>query len=51
MASGADVAEDSPRRMEMPLSEGPTEVDPAEIEVCRVLDSTGLRPPYELRLP
>ena len=47
--SGADVAEDSPRRAEKPLLDTPFLVDDAEMEVCRVLASSGLERPCDLR--
>lgn len=47
--SGADVAEDSPRRADKPLLDTPFFVDDAETEVCRVLDSSGLERACDLR--
>ena len=47
--SGADVAEDSPRKAERPLLDTPFFVDEAETDVCRVLDSPGLERPCDLR--
>lgn len=47
--SGADVADDSPRRAEKLLLDTPFTVDDAEMEVCRVLDSSGLERPCALR--
>ena len=47
--SGADVADDSPRRAENPLLDGPFLVDDAETEVCRVLDPSGVERPWDLR--
>lgn len=47
--SGADVAEESPCKAEKPLLDTPFLVDDAEIEVCRVLDSSGIERPCGLR--
>lgn len=47
--SGADVAEDSPRRAEKSLLDTPFFVDEAETEVHGVLDSSGLERPCGLR--
>lgn len=46
---GADVAEDSPRKIEKSLLDTPFFVDDADTEVCRVLDSSGLERPCDLR--
>lgn len=47
--SGADVAEDSPRSAEKPLLDTPFFADDAETEVCRVLGSSGVEWPCDLR--